>query len=871
MSEQNIRIRLTGESDIDKLNQDLQNLEDQERDIRAEMLKTQAEYQKQVATIQANVKGREAQIAAIDKLQKKHTEYQRTLESEQKKVKTSMEQYNAALKNVNDTVAQGAVSTPKLTTQIRLLKDELAKMEASGISPADAAFVKLAVEAARLEDQMGDTQQRVRILASDTKNLDAAMSVGQGLAGGFTVATSAAALLGGESEELQKAFFKVQAAMSILNGVNQVAIALNKDSAARVVISTAITNNETIAKVRNYAATKIQAANTAIEAAVTGKGVIAKGAATAAQWALNAAMYAFPIVAIIAALAALTVGIVKWTKHNNEAKETQEALTKSIADTQKQIERNKEVMDAEVGYMRAAGKEKDEIREYELKKLRDNLRIAQAENAKQVQEFNNASRSEQKKLKENLDASRKAVQDAVKAISDTKTRYRTEDIQEETNYNTKQTEDFKKKSEERIAQAKKEADERKKLEIEMQNAVDAARNALERKSTTDIEKIYQERIDIINRFNDEALKSGQITESELSMSRNEILESDNEYLKDWLRRRDEALTVFRQKNITDNKASNNIQSKDEEVYFENWLTTLSRRKELGLINESDYLNQKLDYLIKSNASEEQISQARFDIEKQRRDEELEDFMKKEEQKREIIQASFDIANTLGNALFDAKKQQIEEEMELFMRNYTTDAEEAAKNKNMKLISEQEFQRKQLELKQKQAKADKQQALFNIAISTAQAVIAALASVPPNVPLSISAGVIGAIQAAAVAAKPLPRYAKGKSAGGAGHFATVGEQGAETMWIPDGAAVIPHGKPMDWRTFEQFNIPNIAGLGDKYIRGAEIDYNKLGRAVADNIKIPTPKPVTVNVDKNGISTFDGISTTKYLNKKYTGEW
>lgn len=812
MSEQNIRIRLTGESDIDKLNQDLQNLEDQERDIRAEMLKTQAEYQKQVATIQANVKGREAQIAAIDKLQKKHTEYQRTLESEQKKVKTSMEQYNAALKNVNDTVAQGAASTPKLTTQIRLLKDELAKMEAAGVSPADAAFTKLAVEAARLEDQMGDTQQRVRILASDTKNLDAAMSIGQGLAGGFTVATSAAALLGGESEELQKAFFKVQAVMSILNGVNQVAIALNKDSAARVVISTALTNNETIAKVKNYAATKIQAANTAIEAAVTGKGVIAKGAATAAQWALNAAMYAFPLVAIIAALTALTVGIVKWAKHNNEAKATQEALTKSIADTQKQIERNKEVMDAEVGYMRAAGKEKDEIREYELKKLRDNLRIAQEENAKQVQEFNNASRSEQKKLKENLDASRKAVQDAAKAISDTKTRYRTEDIQEETNYNTKQTEDLKKKSEERIAQAKKEAEERKKLEIEMQNAVDSALN------------------------------------------------KQSDAYKKWAQSQQVAFKDLKTQEI-----------QEEGAFVENWLTTLSRRKELGLINESDYLNQKLDYLIKSNASEEQISQARFEIEKQRRDEELEDFRKKEDQKREIIQASFDIANTLGNALFDAKKQQIEEEMELFNRSYTTDAEEAAKNKNMKLISEQEFQRKQLELKQKQAKADKQQALFNIAISTAQAVIAALASVPPNVPLSISAGVIGAIQAAAVAAKPLPRYAKGKAAGGAGHFATVGEQGAETMWIPDGAAVIPHGKPMDWRTFEQFNIPNIAGLGDKYIRGAEIDYNKLGRAVADNIKIPTPKPVTVNVDKTGISTFDGISTTKYLNKKYTGEW
>ena len=33
--------------------------------------------------------------------------------------------------------------------------------------------------------------------------------------------------------------------------------------------------------------------------------------------------------------------------------------------------------------------------------------------------------------------------------------------------------------------------------------------------------------------------------------------------------------------------------------------------------------------------------------------------------------------------------------------------------------------------------------------------------------------------------------EGKKAGG--HFATVGELGAETMWIPDNAAVIPHNE------------------------------------------------------------------------------
>lgn len=807
MSEQNIRIRLTGESDIDKLNQDLQNLEDRERDIRAEMLKTQAEYQKQVANIQANIKGREAQIAAIDKLQKKHTEYQRTLESEQKKVKTSMEQYNAALKNVNDTVAQGAVSTPKLTTQIRLLKDELAKMEASGISPADAAFTKLAVEAARLEDQMGDTQQRVRILASDTKNLDAAMSVGQGLAGGFTVATSAAALLGGESEELQKAFFKVQAAMSILNGVNQVAIALNKDSAARVVISTAVTNNETIAKVKNYAATKIQAANTAIEAAVTGKGVIAKGAATAAQWALNAAMYAFPLVAIIAALAAVVVGIVKFTQANKAAKALQDDFNSSLESTKRLMENITNDTEFSAKLAAAEGKSQEAILNIRKDSAKRQLDIADTNYDNLLAKYNTASKKERKALKDGLDEADNMRRDAFKNLNSI--------LEEQTlltiSNNAKQTDDFKKKSEERIAQAKKEAEERKKLEIEMQNAVDSALN------------------------------------------------KQSDAYKKWAQSQQVAFKDLKTQEI-----------QEEGAFVENWLTTLSRRKELGLINESDYLNQKLDYLIKSNASEEQLSQARFDIEKYRMEQEEELFRKKEERKQAILQQSVALISQIGNAYFDSEKEKYDEELELLERNYTTDAKKAAENSNLKLISEKEFQQKQLEIKQKQAKADKGQALFNIAIDTIVAAISSLKTDPTGI-LAILIGLSGGAAAVKVASKPLPRYAKGKSAGGAGHFATVGEQGAETMWIPDGAAVIPHGKPMDWRTFEQFNIPNIAGLGDKYIRGAEIDYNKLGRAVADNIKIPTPKPVTVNVDKNGISTFDGISTTKYLNKKYTGEW
>ena len=64
------------------------------------------------------------------------------------------------------------------------------------------------------------------------------------------------------------------------------------------------------------------------------------------------------------------------------------------------------------------------------------------------------------------------------------------------------------------------------------------------------------------------------------------------------------------------------------------------------------------------------------------------------------------------------------------------------------------------IKREQAKANKLYALFDIGIKTAMAVIGFLATLPPNVPGAIAAGITGAIQAAVVLAKPLPALARG---------------------------------------------------------------------------------------------------------------
>lgn len=145
---------------------------------------------------------------------------------------------DSAKKSLDDTgksTAEVTEKTVRLNTQLKQMKQSLSEMELAGKANT-AEYKKMALQAGALEDQIGDTSARVRVLSSDTKNLDAALSLASGIAGGFSVAQGAAALFGEENEDVQKALLKVQASLSILNGLQAIQATLNKDSAASVVL-----------------------------------------------------------------------------------------------------------------------------------------------------------------------------------------------------------------------------------------------------------------------------------------------------------------------------------------------------------------------------------------------------------------------------------------------------------------------------------------------------------------------------------------------------------------------------------------------------------------------------------------------------------
>lgn len=1013
MSDKNIIVKIIGQSDMTAVTTDLQELQDRERDIRLEMLKQQAEYAKQVANISATVKGREAQVAALDKLSAAQKKQQASLVEEQAKMKSTLADFSTKMGNVNDTVAKGAVQAPKFTTQMRAMKQELIQMQMDGVAPTDKAFMDLSIRAGEMGNEIDDARGRVKVLASDTKHLDAAMGLGNGLAGGFTVATSAAALLGGENEKLQEAFFKVQAVMSIMSGVHAVAIALNKDEAFSVMLNNAAEKSSVITKIKGVAVTGTQAAATWLNTAAENGSKVAKVGSTIAQWALNSAMLANPVFWLIGGIGLLVGAYMLFSSSADESKKKQEAFNSSLQAMKNVSEQIGSDTDFYKRIAEARGKSEKEVLEIGRKGAKDALSDADKRYADLQKKYIAADADEKKKMKDGLkdaqDIQKNAQKDLKKinedaTVLDAKITFDSQKtvnegkialMKEGLSKEKAQIEsDYKEKLKAYQGQSQEEKAARATLEAEKNKAIKEVNKKYRNQALNDkaeYDSISAKNEETQNRFNydlkEKTLK--EIAEAELTALRTAIaitpeqvrlknakilavelkLKADLEAINNQKANDAAENLVLQDKNVemamklqhgndlkllddynkqtlTDQASADKL--KVEQFYGTGVLTVEAAQQKadklraielkLGLeidgINKAAALreieatktatdreiskkvsaNKKILADFHSTGAEkvaaqnnltqlavdsitaettanedkykakaitkEVYEQKLFDIGEEKRAAELAAIEAKSEREKAIQQALFDMAGTLANGLFDMQKEALSQEMSDIDLKYTTDAAAAKKNHDLTLISDAEMAKKKGEIKRKQAVADKEQALFNIAIATAENIVKASNPLMAYmIPFIIASGVL---QAALILAKPLPKYAKGRK-GGRGEFATVGELGPETMWIPEGASIIPANRGINPGTMKEFGIPQLhvpelPNIDSRFIEHSfsnkiDIDYNRLGKAVADNVKIPKyeQKHVTVNVDKSGIIVKDGNQTTHYLNKKYRAEW
>ena len=210
------------------------------------------------------------------------------------------------LKKAQQAAEQNANAHTSLRMQLRNVREQLAQMEEAGLRGTDT-FKKLQQEAGRLANAIGDAQTQARIFSHDNAGLQGMIAGLSGVAGAFTAAQGAVALFAGENENLQKIMLKVQALMSITMGLQQVANALNKDSAFMLV---------TVAKAKELLA----AANVKLAAALH----ISNTAAAALMATLTLGL-SVAITVIIAAIS-------KFQSKQAEAKKAADEFNKKVAE-----------------------------------------------------------------------------------------------------------------------------------------------------------------------------------------------------------------------------------------------------------------------------------------------------------------------------------------------------------------------------------------------------------------------------------------------------------------------------------------------------------------------------------------------------------
>jgi hypothetical protein len=262
---------------------------------------------------------------------------------------------------------------------------------------------------------------------------------------------------------------------------------------------------------------------------------------------------------------------------------------------------------------------------------------------------------------------------------------------------------------------------------------------------------------------------------------------------------------------------------------------LVQQKEEGLITEAQYLEKRKELLKKFNdeslqlqidqikklidaskaagqdtgALEKQLAKLQIEQAKAVTDAKIEGIdevlAKEEEAKekmkqyaREAAELAIAFAKQVSESrIADIEKKIEENEIEKQLateriENSTLNEEEKAAQK---FAIESKFAAKEKQLEdqkrkeqQKQAKIDKAIAIFEIGISTAKAIIAAVAASPltGGLPWSAIVAGIGAVQIAAVASKKIPQFYKGTDSSPKG-WAHIGERGTELMVKPDGTA------------------------------------------------------------------------------------
>jgi hypothetical protein len=700
-----------------------------------------------------------------------------------------------------------------LTRVLRGLKNELNALEEAG-KGGTAQFRQLEREAARLEDQIGDTRARVANLASDTFKFDAAVQATQGLAAGFEVAQGAAALFGSESEDLQKALLKVQAATAIANGVQQIANLLLEESKIKTLALAAAQRVYAFVTTASATATKV--------------------------W--RAALVSTGIGAIVVLLGSLISSFLDTAEATEEAAEKAKEYQKAIDELNKtSIEGQTKAGNAQIQLLQKQGRLTDEAAKRLISFNNLQTGLSNAATAAKEKETEALKRFEERKA-EDIKAFGKVTKTTQEQLSKDLIKIEQTRANEERELRANQqieliniAEEAKEKQkaaeEKRIEEAKKRAEAEKKAAEEAEKE---RQELLKKRIATD--KRVGEEIAASRAFDlQEELAAVAVAEDasfELKIQslekqkaiEIEAAESTGQLTADIAKKYDELIAEQRSQQI---QAQLNTELNALRTLEVEQGSTLDRRIEI--INLEAEARRKA---AKDSIKDEKERASAIELINAQTEQAIRDERKKSAD--EAIDQAFEIAQASVGALESILKFQSQltenriaeiqstSEKELEAINSSLESEVVKANKREAL--EKRTQSKIAAEKLKQAKQEKALNIFKATIDTAASIVKTGAQLgyPAALPFQILAGIVGAANIAAIAAQPLPKFKKGGMVGGRSHEAGGTLIEAERgEFVVNKASVAQHRKALDAMNTSSAAFRKF--IDDKYVRPAIAGY------------------------------------------------
>ena len=280
------------------------------------------------------------------------TEEGRKLVAETKAIYEEMKRLQEATGKTSLNVGNYSDAAKGLTTQIENQTKQLALLRLEG-KQGTVEYQQLSKETAILRDAVKDATAEITRMASDTSNLDAVLSLAAGASGGFAAYTGAMELFGAESEDVQEAQKKLQAAIAITTGVQAIQNAVQKQSAIMLGIS----------RIQMAALSKAQVYNRL----VTMQGTKATLAATIAQKAFNLIAAANPYVLLALALVTVVGALVLFASNTDKSAKNQQKLN--------------EAQKVWLDYLETEATEMNRVSNERVAQLNRELNIAKARNA----------------------------------------------------------------------------------------------------------------------------------------------------------------------------------------------------------------------------------------------------------------------------------------------------------------------------------------------------------------------------------------------------------------------------------------------------------------------------------------------------------